>query len=329
MPENKINKEAERLFSNLKYLNYSLEDCKKFASIILKINKLKKEKDAVVLAHSYQIPQIIFGVSDFNGDSFGLSKEAKKTSAKIIVFCGVHFMAETAKILSPEKKVLIPSLKAGCSLAESINAQNVKAMRKKFPNANVVCYINTSAEVKAECDACCTSANALKVVEAMPSDEVIFLPDYFMGLNLQKRSSKKIHLWSGKCVVHEKFTVEQLAEYKAQYPDLKILAHLECRPEVVDFADMSGGTTDMRKYIEQSNEKRFMLVTECGMSDFLRAKFPEKEFINPCSICPYMKEITLENVLESLEKEQFVVNVPKDVADKARNSLNKMIEIGK
>ena len=321
--------EAERLHKNMRHLEYSLNECMLFAPLTIKINRLKKEKNAVILAHNYQRPEILFGIADFTGDSFGLSVEAKKTDAEKIVFCGVHFMAETAKILNPKKKVFISSLEAGCSLADNISAKDVRALKAQHPNVPVVCYVNTPADVKAESDACCTSANALKVVEAMPGNEVIFLPDEFMARNLQKQTRKKIHYWKGRCIVHETFTAEQITAYKNQYPDMKILAHLECMPEVIELSDLAGGTGDMYNYIKKSGAKRFMLVTECGMSDLLRARFPEKEFINPCSVCPYMKKINLENVLETLEKGKFEIKVPEDVRVKAQKALDKMIEIGR
>lgn len=320
--------EAARLHEKMKLLDYSLGECMLFAPFTIKINSLKKEKNAVILAHNYQRPEILFGIADFVGDSYGLSAQAAKTNAGTILFCGVHFMAETAKILSPKKKVLIPAQGAGCSLAESITAKDVRSLRKKYPKACVVCYVNTSAEVKAECDACCTSANALKVVNAMPGREVIFIPDTFMAKNLQKLTKKKIHAWDGRCIVHDSFSREQVEEYKKTYPGLKVLAHTECLPEVVELADLAGGTSDMINYIKKSNAKRFMLVTECGMSDLLRARFPDKAFITPCMICPYMKKIHLENILESLEKGCFDVKVGQDVVAGAKKALDRMLEIG-
>jgi len=327
--ENEILEEAKRLHEKLKNLEYSLNECMFFAPLTLRINKLKKKKNAVILAHNYQRPEILFGIADFTGDSFALSKNAKETNADIILFCGVQFMAETAKILNPNKKVLIPSLEAGCSLADDISAKDVKALKEKHPNVPVVTYINTSAEVKAESDVICTSANALKVIEAMPEDEVIFVPDMFMAQNLQNRTKKKIHYWEGKCIVHEQFTPGQVLEYKNQYPGMKVLAHLECTPEVIELADLSGGTSDMYNYVKNSDAEKFMLVTECGMSDLVRGRFPEKQFINPCSVCPYMKKINLENTLESLEKEKFEVKVPEEISKKAQKALDRMIEIGK
>ncbi len=327
--EKEIYLEAQRLHSKMQHIGYSMNECMLFAPLTLKINRLKKEKNAVILAHNYQRPEILFGIADFVADSFALSAEAKKTSADIILFCGVHFMAETAKILNPSKRVLIPSLGAGCSLAESITAKDVKSLKEKHPGVPVITYVNTSAAVKAESDACCTSANALKVIEAMDGGEVIFLPDKFMAQNLQKLTAKKLHSWGGTCIVHETFTAEQVKAYRAQYPQMKVLSHLECPEEVIALSDMAGGTSDMYNYVKQSGAKQFMLITECGMSDLLRQKFPEKQFITPCSICPYMKSINLENALESLEKEKFEVKVPEAVRQRAQRALERMLEIGK
>ncbi len=324
-----ISEEAKRLHSNMRHLDYSLNECMLFAPLTLKINRLKREKNALILAHNYQRPEILFGIADFVGDSYGLSVEAKGTAADAILFCGVKFMAETAKILNPHKKVLIPSLEAGCSLAESITAQDVCKLKAQHPGVPVVSYVNTYAEIKAESDACCTSANALKVIEAMPGNEVIFLPDVFMAQNLQKQTHRKIHYWSGKCIVHDTFTRGQVLEYRRAYPGMKVLSHLECTSSVIDVSDMVGGTSDMYNYIKGSDAKRFMLVTECGMSDMLRARFPEKQFITPCSVCPYMKKINLENVLDSLETEKFEISVPEDVRAGAQRALERMIEIGK
>ncbi len=324
-----ILQEARRLHSKMRHLDYSLSESLAFAPFTLRINELKRQKKAVILAHNYQRPEILFGIADFVGDSYGLSVEAKKTNADIILFCGVKFMAETAKILNPHKKVLIPSLEAGCSLAESITVQDVRELKAKHPNAPVVSYVNTYADIKAESDACCTSANALKVIEAMPGNEVIFLPDVYMAKNLQKLTKKKLHYWSGKCIVHDTFTREQVLEYRRAYPDIKVLSHLECTSSVIGVSDMAGGTSDMYNYIKNNSAKRFMLVTECGMSDLLRARFPEKEFITPCSVCPYMKKINIENVLWALESGKFEVKVPDETRAKAQRALERMIGVGK
>ncbi|MBI2597788.1 MAG: quinolinate synthase NadA [Candidatus Diapherotrites archaeon] len=308
-----INKEAKRLHSKLKYLNYSLNDCLPFAPFTLEINRLKLEKNAVILAHNYQRAEIIYGIADYHGDSLGLSRQAKETGADTIVFCGVHFMAETAKILSPKKKVLIPDHKAGCSLSESITSQDVLQLRKKYPHAGVVTYVNTSAEVKAESDVVCTSANALKIIEEMPQKEIIFLPDTFMAQNLAKKTAKKIIPWHGTCIVHETFSPEQIDAYRGTYPDIKVLAHTECKPEVVAKADLAGGTSDMSRYVQNSSAGTFMLVTECGMSDMLQVQFPHKKFVVPCAICPHMKKINLENILASLKEDKYEIIVEENV----------------
>ncbi|MEM4391070.1 MAG: quinolinate synthase NadA [Candidatus Diapherotrites archaeon] len=322
-------KETKKLYEKLSILGYSIEECKNLAELTLKIKDLKEKKDAIILAHHYQIPEIIFGVADFVGDSYGLSLEATKVKSKTIVFCGVKFMAETAKILNPEKKVLLPSLEAGCSLAESITPKDIKELKKKHKNSKIVCYVNTSAEVKAECDACCTSSNALKVIEAMPSQKVIFVPDNFMTQNLQKLTKKTIITWKGKCIVHETFTREQIIHYKNTYQNIKVLAHTECLPNVIELSDLAGGTNDMINYIEKSNAQEFLLITECGMADELKVKFPEKKIMTPCSICPYMKKITLENLLNCLEKNEHEITLSKKTIEKAQKSLTKMLEIGK
>ena len=324
-----VREEAERLYRQMKHLDYSMQDCLHFAPLTLEINRLKKEKNAVILAHNYQRPEVLFGIADFTGDSFGLSVNAKEANAGTILFCGVQFMAETAKILNPSRKVLIPSLEAGCSLAENITAEDVRGLKSKHPGAKVVCYVNTSADVKAESDVCCTSANALKVIESVDSGEVIFIPDALMARNLAEKTTKKIHSWTATCIVHESFTAEQVAEYKARFPEMKVLSHLECPPEVIKISDMAGGTSDMYDYIKNSDARQFMLVTECGMSDLLRARFPEKEFINPCSICPYMKKIELGNILSALREERFEIKIPERVRQKAQKSLDAMLAIGK
>ena len=322
-----IFEEAKRLHEKLSHLNYSLNDCVPFAPFTLEINRLKKEKNAVILAHNYQKAEIIFGVSDYHGDSLALSRQAKETGAETIVFCGVHFMAETAKILSPQKKVLLPDMKAGCSLSESITAKDVKELRKKHPNAGVVTYVNTSAQVKAESDAVCTSANALKIIEAMPQQEIIFLPDQFMAQNLAKKTAKKIIPWNGTCMVHETFTPEQVDNYRQAFPGIKVFAHIECRPEVVAKADHAGGTSDMSRFVKNSNAGTFMLVTECGMSDMLQVAHPDKKFVVPCAICPHMKKINLENVLASLKEDKYEIIIEEQTRKKAEKAVNKMLEL--
>lgn len=329
--EKDIKKEGKRLHARLKNVGFNLGYCELMAPLTLEINKLKKQKNAVILAHSYQTPDIIYGVADFKGDSYGLSLAAKKAKADTIVFAGVKFMAETAKILNPEKRVLIPNPKAGCSLSDSITAKDVRALKKKHPGVPVVVYVNTTAEVKAEVDACCTSANALKIIEKIEGDEIIFLPDQLMGQNLQKMTKKKLILWPGKCIVHEDFRVESIKRFKSSTPGLKVLAHLECPPEVIEEADMAGGTGDMMKYVKETDAKAYMLVTECGMGDRMKVEFPDKKFVGMCSMCPYMKMNTLALIKQVLVKPEAgqVVDIPKNVRIKAEKSLQKMFELTK
>jgi quinolinate synthase len=323
-----MNTEAKRIFSALKHLNYSYEDCIGIAQLTAEINRLKKEKNAVILAHNYQTADIIFGVADFVGDSLYLSRMARESNAEIIVFCGVRFMAETAKMLSPQKKVLLPDLDAGCSLAEGITAKDVLKLRKENPGAPVVCYINSYAETKAESDAVCTSSNALKIVESFLQKKIIFVPDKYMAQNLQLQTEKKIIYSNAACMVHESFTAKQVLDYKKLFPDAKIIAHLECTPEVAGLADFVGSTSGMAPFIKKSTAKKFVVITECGMSDVLRVQFPDKEFITPCSACPYMKKITLEGVYKSLLKKEFKVTVNEKTRKNAMKALEQMIAIG-
>lgn len=326
-----VEKEAQRLYAKLKHVGFNLGYCRMMAPLTLEINELKKKKNAVILAHSYQTPDVIYGVADFFGDSYGLSVEAGKTKAKTIVFAGVKFMAETAKILNPRKEVLLPAPDAGCSLSDSITAADVRALKRKHPGAPVVVYVNTSADVKAEADSCCTSSNALKIIEGFESDKVIFLPDALMGENLQKQTKKKLILWPGKCIVHEEFKPSAIATFKKFAPGLKVLAHLECAPEVVSLADMAGGTEDMIRYVGTTDAKAYMLVTECGLTDRMKVEFPGKRFTGMCSMCPYMKKTNLPMILQVLKKarKDQVVNVPEKVRVKAEKSLKMMFELTK
>jgi quinolinate synthase len=324
----KITKEANRLFKKLSKVGWSKTDCEVIAPITLEINTLKKQRNAIILAHSYLTPDIIYGVADFVGDSYGLSRQAQKTKAKIILFCSVHFMAETAKILNPKKKVLVPTI-AGCSLAESIKPKDVKNLRKKYPEANVVCYVNTTAAVKAQCDACCTSGNALKIIEGLPRKQIIFLPDELMAKNLQPLTRKKIIGWKGRCIVHEEFSPKTIDEVRKEHPKAKILAHLECMPSVIEKVDMAGGTEGMIRYLEKSDAKDFMLVTECGLSDRMKVEHPKKRIIGSCALCPYMKEIMLKDVFQALKKprKDQVIKIPKLVRERAKKALDKMVKI--
>jgi quinolinate synthase len=299
------------------------------APLIHEILRLKQEVGAVILAHNYQVPQIFYGIADFQGDSLGLAQAAMEVEEDTIVFCGVHFMAETAKILNPKKRVLIPDLDAGCSLSESITAQDVRLMKEKYPGVPVVTYVNTPASIKAESDICCTSANARAVVESLGVDRVIFLPDEYLALNVQKETDVEVIAWKGRCIVHEQFTVEELQSYREQFPGLVILAHPECSPEVCAEADFVGSTTAMVKYVDETDSPRLLLVTECSMSDNVQEAHPEKEMVRPCTLCPHMKKITLENTLDSLRLGQYEVDVPVEMREKARQALERMLLIGR
>ena len=327
--ENEIEAEAKRLHSKLSSLGWSLPACRIYAPLILEVNQLKKERRAVVLAHSYQTPDIIYGVADFVGDSYGLSLQAKKTDAEIIVFSGVRFMAETAKLVNPGKRVFIPSLEAGCSLADGITAADVRALRAAHPGAPVVCYVNTSADVKAESDVCCTSANAAKIISSFKEKEIIFVPDEFMAKNLADQTGKKIIPWHASCVVHKDFDVRKIEAIRAQFPGMKVLAHSECPPAVAQMADLVGGTTDMEKFVKSSASQSFMLLTECGLSDRLRSESPSKQFIGMCALCPYMKKNSLSGIIDVLSSLPFgnEIIVDKRVAEKASASLKRMFEL--
>lgn len=325
-----LRNEAQRLYQKLNKLGWAEEDCEQIAPMTLEINQLKKEQNAVILAHSYQTPDIMYGVGDFVGDSYGLSVKAIDHPADKIVFCSVYFMGETAKLLNPEKEVLVPSV-AGCSLADSITPEQVRALRKMYPQAGVVCYVNTYAEIKAESDACVTSSNVVDVVEAMPQDEIIFIPDKLMGQNLRSMTSKKIITWEGTCIVHEGFDEQSVADIRRRFPDVKILAHPECTPGVVSLVDYAGGTSGMLNYVKNSPAKTFMMVTECGLTDRFKAEFQNKEVVGTCILCPFMKQIKLEDVLKALKNPDpgQIVEIDPEIADRARASLDKMFELEK
>ncbi len=295
---------------------------------IARINELKQQRNAIILAHNYQTPEIFHGVADLTGDSLALARQAVETEADVIVLCGVHFMAETAKILNPKKTVLIPDLNAGCSLAASITAEDVRLLRQRYPDVPVVTYVNTSAAVKAECDICCTSANALEVVESLGSERVIFLPDEFLGLHVAEQTEIEVIVWKGHCEVHERFTAEDLRSYRQQFPDIEILAHPECPPSVLKEADFIGSTSGMIRHVGEQRPNRIVMITECSMSDNVAVEFPEIEFIRPCNLCPHMKTITLPKIFDSLQKLEFQVQVDPEVAERARLSLERMLEVG-
>ena len=293
--------------------------------LIEKINKLKKEKNAVILAHSYMTPEIYHCVADIVGDSLKLAKESQKAKADIIIMCGVHFMAETAKILNPDKKVLIPDMSAGCSLAEAITGEDVRLLKQKYPGVPVVSYVNTSADVKAETDICCTSSNAVEVVESLGVDKVIFLPDEYLGKNVAAQTKVKIITFHGTCIVHERFTPEEIKEYRKNYPGIVVLAHPECPPEVVAEADYTGSTSKMSNYVRDKQPKKVLMVTECSMSDNVAIENPDVEMIKPCNLSPYMKKITLQGIYNSLINGTDEVKLTDAVMDKARLSIKKMI----
>ena len=295
--------------------------------LVEKINKLKKEKNAVILAHSYMTPEIYHCVADIVGDSLKLAKESQKAEADIIIMCGVHFMAETAKILNPNKKVLIPDMSAGCSLAESITGEDVRLLKQKYPGVPVVSYVNTSADVKAETDICCTSSNAVEIVESLGVDKVIFLPDEYLGKNVAAQTKVKIITFHGTCIVHERFTPEEIREYRKNYPGIVVLAHPECPPEVVAEADYTGSTSKMSNYVKDNKPKKVLMVTECSMSDNVAIENPEVEMIKPCNLCPYMKKITLEGIYNSLTKGTEEVKLTEAIMNKARLSIKRMIEV--
>ena len=297
------------------------------APLIEKINRLKKEKNAIILAHNYQTPEIYHGVADIAADSLALAVEASKTSADKIILCGVHFMAETAKLMSPNKKVYLPDMQAGCSLASSITGQDVRLLKEKYPGVPVVSYVNTSADVKAETDVCCTSANAVKVVESLNVDKVIFLPDQYLADYVSKNTKVKIISWKGTCIVHEQFTGKEIEDIKSQNPGIKIIAHPECPPDVIKASDFAGSTSGMVKYVKDNQPKKVMLVTECSMSDNVEADNPNVSFIKPCNLCPYMKKITLQGIYNSLTNGTDEVKLTDAIMDKARLSIKKMIEV--
>ena len=299
------------------------------APLIHKINMLKKEKNAVVLAHNYQTPEIFHGVADIAADSLALAVEAEKTNADIIIVCGVHFMAETAKLMNPNKKVLLPDMGAGCSLASSITGKDVRMLKEKYPGVPVVTYVNTSAEVKAESDICCTSANAVKVVESLGVDKVIFLPDQYMAKYVQSKTKVQIISWIGTCIVHEKFSAQEIKDIKKQNPEIKVHTHPECSPEVIAASDFTGSTSGMSMYVKNKQPKKVMLVTECSMSDNVQVDNPNVQFIRPCNLCPYMKTISLPKILECLEKETNEILIPETIIKKAQRAVERMVAVGR
>jgi quinolinate synthase len=299
------------------------------APYIEAINRLKKEKNAVILAHNYQTPEIYHCVADFVGDSLQLSAEAARTSADIIVMAGVVFMAETAKLLNPNKMVLIPDLKAGCSLAASITGADVRLLRQKYPGVPVVTYVNSTADVKAESDICITSSNAVRIVESLGSDSVICLPDEYLANYIAKNTKVKIITWKGHCEVHERFTPKEIQEFRKMHPGVIVLAHPECPPDVLGEADFVGSTSAMSRYVQEKQPKRVVMITECSMSDNVAIENPGVDFVRPCNLCPHMKQITLPKILESLQEEKYKVEIPADIAERARKPIERMLAVGK
>jgi quinolinate synthase len=318
------------------------------AELAAEINQLKQEKNAVILGHNYMEPALFHSIPDYTGDSLALSRKAAETDKDIIVFCGVEFMAETAKILNPDKTVLLPAAKAGCSLAASITAEDVRQLKARFPGAPVVTYINTYADVKAESDICCTSSNAAAVVESLKTETIIFLPDEYLAANVAKETGKhiifptrtpltngKAHLdyqlvgWHGRCEVHEKFSLRDITTVRKQFPDVVILAHPECSPEVVEASDYSGSTTEMIRFVERTSAPRYLLLTECSMGDNIVAVNPDKEMLRLCSVrCPHMNQITLEDTRDALKYNRYIINVPEETQLRAIQAVERMLAIG-
>jgi quinolinate synthase len=298
-----------------------------FADDIEAILALKRQRNAVILAHNYMTPEIFHCVADIVGDSLALAREAVTADADVIVLAGVHFMAETAKLLNPEKTVLIPDSRAGCSLAESITAADVRLMRERYPGVPVVTYVNSSAAVKAESDICCTSGNALKIVESLGTDSVIMLPDEYLAQNIAARTRVNIIAWAGHCEVHERFTAAQVRSLRADYPGVVVLAHPECPPEVVAEADYTGSTADMSNFVDRKKPARVVLLTECSMADNISVHHPDVSFVRPCNLCPHMKRITLPNIRRALETMQEEVTIDPALAEPARLSVERMLAV--
>ncbi|MCY6381453.1 quinolinate synthase NadA [Hoeflea prorocentri] len=323
-----VARETEHLYERVKDHIPAIE-WPVFAPYIHAINRLKKERGAVILAHNYQTPEIFHCVSDIVGDSLQLAREAGNVDAEIIVQCGVHFMAETSKLLNPEKTVLIPDMKAGCSLSESITGEDVRRLKQANPGVPVVTYVNTSADVKAETDICCTSSNALAIVESLEEDTVFCIPDEYLAMNIAKQTKKKILTWKGHCEVHERFTAEELLAYKEADPNIQIIGHPECHPDVIDVCDYSGSTSGMINYVRDEKPKKVLLVTECSMASNIEAETPGVEFVKPCNLCPHMKRITLPKILDSLVHMKEEVTIDPDIAERARRSVERMVNLGK
>jgi quinolinate synthase len=299
------------------------------APYIHRINQLKKEKNAIVLAHNYQTPEIYHGIADVAADSLALAIEAAKTKADIIVMAGVHFMAETSKLMSPEKKVLLPDMNAGCSLSSSVTGKDVRLLKEKYPGVPVVSYVNTSADVKAETDICCTSANAVKIVESLGVKKVIFLPDDYLAKYVASQTNVEIIAWKGICIVHDQFNEKEIFDIRERNPGIKIIAHPECPPDVIKASDFAGSTGGMIDYVKSNQPKKVMMVTECSMSDNIQVENPNVEFIRPCNLCPHMKKITLPKILDCLENETGEIIMDKETIEKARIPVERMAAVGR
>ncbi len=321
-----IEAETAHLYERVKDVVPSIE-WPFFAPTIKAINDLKETRNAVILAHNYMTPEIFHCVADIVGDSLQLAKEAAKTDADVIVQCGVHFMAETAKLINPEKTVLIPDSRAGCSLADSITPEDVRGLREKYPGVPIVTYINTSAAVKAECDITCTSSNAVKVVESFGVDRVLLIPDEYLAQYVATQTDVEVLSWKGHCEVHERFTGPELRAYREADPATRIIAHPECPPEVIAEADYTGSTANMIDWVKTNKPEKVVLVTECSMADNVAAETPEVEFVRPCNLCPHMKRITLQNILDALVYMREEVDVEPTVAAKARRAVERMINL--
>jgi quinolinate synthase len=321
-----IERETAHLYARVKAVIPPVE-WPLMAPYVSAINKLKKERNAVILAHNYQTPEIFNCVADIVGDSLQLAREATKVDADVIVQCGVHFMAETSKILSPHKTVLIPDSRAGCSLASSITGADVRLLRDRFPGVPVVAYVNTSADVKAEVDICCTSSNAVEVVESLGRDTVIFVPDQYLANYVASQTKVRIIAWKGACEVHERFTGAELKMYRDADPSVQIIAHPECPPDVIAEADFTGSTAHMINWVRKNHPKRVVMVTECSMADNVQAELPDVEFVRPCNLCPHMKRITLPKILDSLVNMREEITIDPLIMDKARRSVERMIHL--
>ena len=325
-------KTPQQLYDHLAQLDsgYTLESCTEFADWIHEIHELKRQHNAVILAHNYQRPEI-FEVADMIGDSLELARQSKKIESDLVVFCGVHFMAETAKIVNPARTVLLPDLRAGCSLADTATADALvdrkEELRKVYPDLQVVCYVNTTAEVKAESDVCCTSSNAVQVVEALASENILFVPDENLARYVQSETNKNIIAWEGNCYVHHQITPEQIQTVRDKLPRVKILVHPECREDVTELADAVLSTSAMMRYAKESPAQEFLIVTECGLSDRLLLEMPEKKFYKSCKLCSYMKMITLDGVRDSLREGRYEITLPEDVRVGAQRSLDRMLEL--